>query len=83
MKPILCWQKDEEDKIKMQGRIMEGLKELKINNESVKENVTQICMLLKSKGEYKPLRLVKRAKVPTWSKEIMLETYLKQIKYGI
>ena len=49
--PIICWQRYEEENIKLQGNKIEGLKQLiGIHTKIVK----QICKRFKSKGYNKP-----------------------------
>ena len=74
MKPVLLWQSDQEEKAKFEGRIIEGLKSLITSNN---DNFKKMSESLKVKRETKPVRLVKPTKVPTWTKEMTLETYLK------
>ena len=66
-----------EENTKIEGSMIEGLKQLIISN---KESMKEICESLKSKGENRLSRLVKLAKEPTLSKEMTLDTYLKQVK---
>ena len=57
--------------------MIEGLMQLIKSN---KESMEEMCEFFKSKGENRLSRLVKLPKVPTLSKEMTLDTYLKQVK---
>lgn len=60
--------------------IFEEKKKEKDNNMKVIfKSLKEIGEVFKHRGDNRPARLVKQAKVLTWSNEMLLETYLKQI----
>ena len=75
IKPIRKWQADEEEKTKMQSGIIMGMNKIV---DSQNANIVTIIEAMKVK-ENKTAKLVKPAKVPTWTKEMILAVYLKAL----
>ena len=79
------WKKETED-----GILLEGLKKLaeeqkRLMVQILRQNTENMNMLVESLNTKKddsirPARVTKPAKVPTWTKDITLETYIKQIE---
>ena len=85
MKPILKIMKEDFKKDMEQGILMQGLKDL------INSNTESMAKLLKSKksevspspshdaGTARVSKLTKPAKVPSWTKDMSLETYVEQL----
>ena len=78
MKPILCQIKDEEKKRQDDGILFESFKQLIETNtgifKTICENITN------NKGDNRISRLMKPARVPSWNKDMSLETFIKHIE---
>merc|ERR1712030_208507 len=83
------WKKETEEGIlleglkKLENSREEGLKKLMVqisgqNTENM--NVLVESLNAKKDDSVRPARVTKPAKVPTWTKDITLETYIKQIE---
>ena len=72
------WKKETEESL-----LLEGLKRamVQISGQNA-ENMNVLVESLKAKKDdfVRPARVTKPAKVPTWTKDITLETYIKQIE---
>ena len=72
------WKKETEESL-----LLEGLKRamVQISGQNA-ENMSVLVESLKAKKDdvVRPARVTKPAKVPTWTKDISLETYIKQIE---
>ena len=75
MKPIRKWQPDEEENTKMKSDILVGMNRL-VDSQNANIATMQESMKVK---ETKTAKLVKPAKVPVWTKEMLLAVYLKAL----
>ena len=82
VKPILKMLKEDQKKEMEQEVLLQGLKEL-VNTitEGNKShlNVKKSEQTPMSPSSQKPRKLTKPAKVPSWTKDMSLETYVKQL----
>ena len=83
VKPILKMMKEEQRKEMEQGVLLQGLKELvttitegnkSLLNVKKREHSPSV-----SPSSQRPTKLTKPAKVPSWTKDMSLETYVKQL----
>ena len=84
VKPILKIIKDKTRKEMEQGVLLQGLRELiDSNTENIKSllNVKkkELSTSNNSSSSPRPAKLTKPTKVPSWTKEMSLETYVKQL----
>ena len=83
VKPILKMIREEAMKEKEQGVLLQGLRELIDSNT---ENIKSLLNVRKREHSPSvhspspmPAKLTKPAKVPSWTKDMSLETYVKQL----
>ena len=84
VKPILKIMKEETRKEMEQGVLLKGLRELIDSNT---ENIKSLFNVKKrelspsnvSPSSQRPAKLTKPTKVPSWTKDMSLETYVKQL----
>ena len=84
VKPILKMMKEETKKEMEQGVLLQGLRELIDSNT---ENIKSLFQNVKKREHSpssdspspRPAKLTKPAKVPSWTKDMSLETYVKQL----
>ena len=84
VKPILKMMKEETKKEMEQGVLLQGLRELiDSNTENIKSLFQNVRKREHSPSSNspspKPAKLTKPAKVPSWTKDMSLETYVKQL----
>ena len=93
MKPILKIMKEDFKKDVEQGILLQGLMDLiNSNMENMKKLISSTTSLMTTKNEASPspssetspspskvTKLTKPAKVPSWTKDMSLETYVKQL----
>ena len=82
VKPILKIMKEDQRKEMEQGVLLQGLKELVTTitegNKSLL-NVKKRELSPMSPSSQRPAKLTKPVKVPSWTKDMSLETYVKQL----
>ena len=77
MEPIRKWYKEEMDKKSMNSELLKGLQEMTAANQKGLQEMTEAIM---SGNRDRPNKLVKPAKVPSWSKGMKLEVYEKSLE---
>ena len=86
IKTVITMAKAEVDKGKEESLLLDGLKRLvtQISGQN-SENMTKLVDSLKTRkeetvSEVRTARVTKPAKVPSWTKDLTLETYVKQVE---
>ena len=82
VKPILKRMKDKKKRELENNVLLDGLQRFMVHMTEVNvDNMDKMCgALLRKEEGAKPSRVIKPAKVPTWTKELSLETFTKQIE---
>ena len=77
MEPIRRWYKDEMEKRQVNSELLQGLQDMTAANQKGLQEMTAAIM---SGNKDRPNKLVKPAKVPSWSKGMKLEAYEKSLQ---
>ena len=83
MKEVMMERRRAIEKDSLKDSLLEGFKSIMVHVQNENNvNMEKLCgaLVKKEETQTKPSRVVKLAKVPTWTKEISLETYRKQIE---
>ena len=86
IKTVITMARTEIDKGKEGSLLLDGLKRLVVQISGQKlENMAKLVDSLKAKkeetaAEVRPARVTKPAKVPSWTRDLTLETYIKQVE---